>query len=120
MYQEATMPIEEIVAKYGRGEEEVDANGDIADSNGDIEATKDAESSSKKALTHPAVAELSKKGRKPISPYLRAKTVSRVGAAAESGPEQEDSEVKEEVKPESETPETKTEAVTKTESDEDS
>ena len=81
------MPIEEVVAKYGRSEDEVDSNGDVP-------KEKDGESSApKKLLTHPAVAELTKKGRKPISPFLRAKPVSRLGsdgtAESENGEESE-------------------------------
>lgn len=79
------MPIEEVVAKYGRAED------DEADTNGDVpKKPKDGESSAaalpKKLLAHPVIAELMKKSsRKPISPYLRGKTVSRL--PAESGDE---------------------------------
>ena len=70
LYQEATMPLEEVVAKYGRGEDE---QGD------DDEATSEVkgESSAPKTLKNPLIAELSK-SKKPISPFLRAKTLSRV------------------------------------------
>ena len=64
------MPLEEVVAKYGRGEDE---QGD------DDEATSEVkgESSAPKTLKNPLIAELSK-SKKPISPFLRAKTLSRV------------------------------------------
>ena len=100
------MPIEEVVAKYGRAEED-----DEADTNGEVpKKPKEGESSAaalpKKLLAHPVIAELMKKSsKKPISPYLRGKTVSRL--PAESGDEQDkanDSKDLKEVKEEEDDP----------------
>ena len=90
------MPLEEVVAKYGRSEDETghdddeDENDDDEDGN-DASAEKGESSAPKKLLVNPVVAELSKKGAKPISPFLRAKTVSRVAKGAE--PETKDGNV---------------------------
>ena len=74
------MPIEEVVARYGRTEEEAE------DKSEDDKAVKDSASSAPKAmLINPAVAELSKKGRKPTSPFLRAKSVSKIQSDTKEG-----------------------------------
>ena len=73
LYEEATMPIEDVMSKYGNGEEAA--------------AAEDGEEGSKlKPPVNPRLAKLGEgsSGSKPISPFLRAKRNPVTGASEES------------------------------------